>query len=97
MIGQHLQAEPIPPSIRSGRVIPSELDNIILSCLAKQPSGRPASAEALVRRFEAMDQTMWSPEHARAWWEANLSSPEPAPSVAVSGSVTTRVRLPMGG
>ena len=49
--GKHLAEAPEPPSRRLGRPIPAELEAIVLACLAKQPSGRPASAAELARRL----------------------------------------------
>ena len=96
MIGQHLQAEPAPPSTRSGRTIPEELDRVILACLAKQPAYRPASAEALERRLAAIELASWSPEDARVWWDINLHSSVLTTSVVFSTPETTRVAVPLG-
>jgi serine/threonine-protein kinase len=95
MIAQHLRTEPVPPSIRSGRVMPEELDRIILSCLAKQPADRPPSAEALERRLAAIDVAPWSPAEARAWWEDNLRLSVPTSIVMFPHSETTRVGAPV--
>jgi eukaryotic-like serine/threonine-protein kinase len=46
---QHLHTEPVPPSVRLDAEIPAELESLILSCLAKAPEARPASAAALCR------------------------------------------------
>jgi serine/threonine protein kinase len=43
----HLRSTPVSPSVRLGAAIPSELEALILSCLAKAPEDRPASAAAL--------------------------------------------------
>lgn len=57
---QHLHAVPLPPSVRSKTPIPGELEAIVMSCLAKSPEQRPASAALLrerllsfARKFEA--------------------------------------------
>ena len=81
MIGQHLRAEPIPPSIRSGRAMPAELECAILACLAKEPAGRPASAIELSRSLATIDVAPWSPEDAQAWWETHLGTSAPPPPV----------------
>jgi serine/threonine protein kinase len=95
MIGQHLRADPVPPSIRSGRTIPEELDGVILACLAKQPADRPTSAEALERRLAALDLVPWSQEQARVWWDTNLRLSVPTSPVVFSTPRTTRVRVPL--
>jgi serine/threonine-protein kinase len=96
MIGQHLRAEPVPPSVRSGRAMPEELDRVILACLAKEPNNRPASAEALEHRLAAIDLAPWSREEARAWWETNLRLSVPTSSVVFSPPGTTRAEVPLG-
>ena len=96
MIGQHLRAEPIPPSIRSGRTVPAELDRVIVACLAKQPANRPASAEALERQLAAIESAPWSQEEARAWWDTNMRSSVPASPVVFSPPRTTRIVAPLG-
>lgn len=45
----HLHTDPVPPSTRTGRAIPRELEALILRCLEKDPSKRPASAASLER------------------------------------------------
>jgi len=71
LLVQHAQAKPEPPSARTGLPIPKELDAIVLACLAKEPSDRPQTARELARRLEAVPVSgEWTPELARAWWEA---------------------------
>jgi eukaryotic-like serine/threonine-protein kinase len=97
MIGQHLRAEPIPPSIRSGRPIPAELEHIVLQCLAKEPTGRPAGAAELALRLTAVDSPPWTPEEAQAWWEANLGVSAAASPVVFPDPLSTRVEVALGG
>jgi serine/threonine protein kinase len=47
VLTQHLHAVPVPPSKRLGAPVPRELEALILSCLAKAPEARPASAAGL--------------------------------------------------
>src|SRR5580704_15946525 len=49
---QILQAEPVPPSQRNP-LVPSELDRIILRCLAKSSADRYPSAEAFATSLDA--------------------------------------------
>ena len=46
---KHLQQAPEPPSRRTGRPIPAELEALVLACLAKRPDERPPSAAALAQ------------------------------------------------
>jgi serine/threonine-protein kinase len=47
LFSKHLYEAPVAPSRRSTRAIPEALEAIVLACLAKSPSERPASAAAL--------------------------------------------------
>jgi tRNA A-37 threonylcarbamoyl transferase component Bud32 len=96
MIGQHLRAAPIPPSIRSGRAVPEALERLILACLAKEPGDRPASAADLAHGLAAVDLLPWSPEEAQAWWDANMRPRVPASSVVFAVPSTTRVEVALG-
>jgi serine/threonine-protein kinase len=69
----HLQTEPLPPSKRVDRPVdtplPADLEAVILRCLAKEPSDRPATARELRAALAACgDAGSWSEDHARAWW-----------------------------
>jgi serine/threonine-protein kinase len=84
MLIQHIQAVPIPPSIRSGRPVPADLERLILRCLEKRPADRPATADELLEELDRVDLTRhWDQREARAWWESNLAQAEPS---RVSGS-----------
>jgi serine/threonine-protein kinase len=66
----HLLTRPIPPSERLGRSTSAALEAVILSCLEKEPSHRPQSAEALGRALDACDDAPpWREADARAFWE----------------------------
>ena len=49
----HIQDPPPPLTMPDGGAVPSELGTIVTDCLAKSPTRRPASAEALRARLEA--------------------------------------------
>ncbi|HKU40139.1 MAG TPA: serine/threonine-protein kinase [Polyangiales bacterium] len=50
--GHQLHSTPLPPSQRLGAALPSELEGLILACLAKAPAARPSSAAQLAAAFE---------------------------------------------
>ncbi len=76
----HAHTAPIPPSLRSELAIPPALDELVLSCLAKDPADRPQSAVELSRRLANIAcKSDWSDEHARDWW--NLHHPLSAAEV----------------
>jgi serine/threonine protein kinase len=71
---RHLSVPPIPPSERLGRLLPQELESIIMQCLAKSPADRPPSASDLADRLEALRIALpWSEVDAKGWWEAHRS------------------------
>jgi eukaryotic-like serine/threonine-protein kinase len=78
MISRHIQATPDPPSRHSPFVLSGELEEIVLACLAKRPSERPASVRELSERLARCGmESPWTREDARLWWETRLN-PEPA-------------------
>jgi serine/threonine-protein kinase len=80
MILMHAQTQPEPPSLRMGRTLPTELECLIMACLAKDPSQRPGSAEQLADALQHCGTEPWSQAEARDWWEQYV------PSEAVSSS-----------
>jgi hypothetical protein len=55
--------------------VPPDLDRVILSCLAKEPADRPASAEALREMLDAITvPEPWSAERAQRWWDTHRPS-----------------------
>src|SRR5262245_49979771 len=73
MFLEHLQTTPIPPSQRTEMPVPRELDRIVMSCLAKDPSVRPQNAEELLRLLSRIRvRETWDNDSARAWWETHL-------------------------
>jgi len=67
---QHVRSDPIPPSQRTELPIPADLEQVVLDCLAKNPSGRPQSAEELEQRLLACSfDRPWTPDRARKWWQ----------------------------
>jgi serine/threonine-protein kinase len=65
---QHLQAPPLPPSLRLGRDLPRRLEEVVLSCLEKSPSKRPQSARLLAGALCDAGVAPWTEERAVAWW-----------------------------
>jgi len=66
----HVQKEPQALSLRTEVPIPDPLERIIMSCLAKDPSDRPRSAQSLADELErAMGARRWTRENAVSWWQ----------------------------
>jgi len=72
MIVHHTQTMPVPPSKRAAVDVPAALEELILACLEKNPSGRPASADAVAERLAAFAaRAPWTAERARLWWDVH--------------------------
>ena len=86
--GHHLHTPPVPPSSRLGRPLPATLEELVLSCLEKEPSRRPQTARALLERLEHLpDVGVWTQADACARWEeraARCDLPGPGPPEASS-------------
>ncbi|HEU4930341.1 MAG TPA: serine/threonine-protein kinase [Candidatus Krumholzibacteria bacterium] len=66
---KHAQAEPVAPSARTELEVPAALDRVILSCLAKSPDDRPASADALADALASVaTRESWTTARAHEWW-----------------------------
>jgi hypothetical protein len=69
-IVMHVQREPEPPSQRTELAIPTELESIVLDCLAKDPGDRPQTADQLAAQLAAVPLARdWSDDRAREWWD----------------------------
>ncbi|MCA9222199.1 MAG: serine/threonine protein kinase [Planctomycetales bacterium] len=65
----HLHEAPLPPSERYGRPVSSEFENLLLRCLAKDPSARPHSANEMIDLLDACPSSrLWTRHDAEAWW-----------------------------
>jgi len=68
-IVMHVHAQPELPSRRTDLPIPPQLEALVLTCLAKDPAARPATADELGARLAAVPlERPWTPERAREGW-----------------------------
>jgi len=82
---KHVQAQPVPPSARTDRPVPRALDDLVLSCLAKDPAHRPQSARELSRRLAEVEGAgAWTQDRAREWWATHQPAGESALPVSPS-------------
>ena len=69
----HRAQLPLSPSDRLGRPVPSDLEEVILKCLEKDPDRRYQSARAFA---DALDQCedagSWTNADADAWWREHV-------------------------
>ena len=75
--------------------MPEALERLILACLAKDPSDRPATAQMLDHDLAAIDLVPWCLEEARAWWETNLAASVVPSAVVFSNPGTACVEVPV--
>lgn len=65
----HIQKPPVRPSTLAPGPIPAALDDLVLSCLQKDPNNRPQTMQELSSRLAAVPlEQAWTEERARRWW-----------------------------
>ena len=79
---KHIRSAPVPPSKRTDKFIPPDLERVILACLEKDPSARPQSARAVERSLAACNVAPWREEDADVWWQQHLPPSSPLRSFA---------------
>ena len=79
----HAHTLPVRPTTRSELTIPASLEALVMECLEKDPARRPASAEAVSARLEAVAlEWLWTAERAERWWEMHRPLPADARRLA---------------
>jgi serine/threonine-protein kinase len=75
MVLKHVNEQPEPPSRYTEIAVPGEMDRFVLSCLEKEPGGRPQTAGEAMKILESIGCAgrEWTPERAEEWWKTNLS------------------------
>lgn len=69
IVQKHALTPPVPPSVRLGRPISPQLEELLLQCLAKKRDARPASAAELANALGKVPvASPWTNEDARQWW-----------------------------
>jgi eukaryotic-like serine/threonine-protein kinase len=101
--GHHLHSEPVPPSKRTARPVPADLESVILRCLSKNRDARPHDAATLARELNRCSTAAdWTRDDAVAWWQRfRRSQPHAArpdldagdPSTAITVTVDVNERL----
>jgi eukaryotic-like serine/threonine-protein kinase len=79
----HAHTPPPRLSTRSEQPIPVPLEDLVVECLEKDPARRPASAEAVSTRLDAVAlESAWRVERAERWWAMHRPLPADARRVA---------------
>ncbi len=73
LAAKHLQEEPVPPSNRTEMEIPTDLEEVVLDCLRKNPVHRPSSAEELADRLSDCDVVAWTKQDSKRWWQLRFA------------------------
>ncbi len=93
VLSQHLSQKPEPLSARRGISVPAKLEAVVMSCLDKDPNGRPQTAADLRRQIEACRIEPWDRAAALAWWREHSAvaeidaaiNPSDARTIAIDG------------
>ena len=73
---KQLHQQPIRCDKRIGYPLPDDLQNIIMSCLRKEASERPATMEELAGALiHCQNANAWTPVDACQWWEQVYDGP----------------------
>jgi hypothetical protein len=92
MLTAHLHSEPRSLQALSPNPVPEELDAIVRSCMHKNPSQRPSSAEDLLERLDALRaENPWTRADSLRWWQTKTqvaaTSIEPSRSAALAATI----------
>jgi serine/threonine-protein kinase len=69
-LGHHMHTEPPRTSAHAPGPIPEALDQLIWSCVSKNPDERPETALAFLQKLARIpDGEPWTPASALEWWQ----------------------------
>lgn len=76
LLAEVLHTPAAPPSTRTSRAIPADLEKVIMTCLSKSPGERPVDAIELRRQLLACAcAATWTDTDASAWWAEHRKNP----------------------
>jgi len=64
----HLHTKPLPLAEVCAQDVPAELDKLIVCCLEKSQSDRPASCQEFADALDQLEVARWTRANAEAWW-----------------------------
>jgi hypothetical protein len=72
---QQVRSVPEKPSVRLRQPVSPDLEDLLMSCLAKQPAQRPASADALEAALaRCAAAARWTRVEADEWWRKHAAA-----------------------
>ena len=71
---KQLKEMPLRPDERLGRPLPDDLQNVLMSCLRKDPEERPRSIEDLQSALRQCSSEEWTRGDALHWWEIEFTA-----------------------
>ena len=72
MMIQHVQAAPVPPSLKAPQPVPRDFEALLMRCLAKDPADRPVDASELANLLGQCRVAMpWTEARAHDWWRSH--------------------------
>ena len=87
ILSKHISDPPPPPSQHLPAPLPSDLENLIMRCLEKDPTARPAGATGFLADLErCVVPETWNQTAARVWWQrhgATLRGSDPSEDTTV--------------
>ena len=94
VVSHHLRSTPERPSKRVEEPLPDDLENLVLECLEKDKSRRPADAKILRDRLgRCADAGRWTEKDAEAWWaERPAIASENGPGDTMESDASTAAR-----
>lgn len=88
---KQLNQDPVRPCERIGRPLPEDLQNVLMSCLRKDPNDRPMSIADLQDALrQCADANAWSTADAVDWWETEFRGFEDEEADTKSGDTKHR-------
>lgn len=91
---KQLKEAPVRPSDRLGRTLPMDLQNVLMSCLRKDPKDRPRSIDDLAAALRQCDDAgRWTDMDALRWWQVlqddKAAEKNPTTTATKAGGLST--------
>ena len=85
----HVSTPPESPSARLGKTVSSDLESLILQCLAKAKEERPSTAASMIEGLDHCEQARaWTRQNAEQWWQLHYTEFQALPSRDVQQKTT---------